>query len=219
MARIHVACWSIVLGGCSAVNGLVAHPGGGGGGGGGAQASTVTAQDTSGLSAKERWWRKVQEDSANAKGDWNNGNGDDGHMKRSHDLFAQNCGHDVQVVFDWKSFDMNHWVEVQKKEQRPDDLVAGFCVYQTIYELGSGCASDSPLKPYQRDAIKQIKTLTCHARPCKDMPDPGTGAPGQQDAMTFPLLTLGAGGTNLDVTYCESEANAGATVDEWMRAL
>ncbi len=175
---------------------------------------------SSGLSSKESWWRKVQLDSANAQGDWNGaGNGDDGHMKRSHDHVVENCGHDVRVSFDWNTFDMNHWIEFQKKQQRPDDVIAGFCTYSQIYELGSACASDSPLKSYQRDAIKQIKTVTCHYKPCNQLPDMPGSAPGRQEVASIAQYALGNGGTNLDVTFCESEANASASVNAWMRAM
>ncbi len=203
---------------------MLSHPSSSGGGSSGAPSfgggTASAAPDSSGLSSKERWWRKLQEDSANAKGEWDaGGGGDDGHMKRSHDLFVANCGHDLKVGFDWKSIDMNHWIEVEKKQQRPDDMVAGFCTYQTIYELASACAADSPLKPYQRDAIKQLKTLTCHTRPCKDMPDTGTGSPGRQEVMTYSIYAIDGSGTNLDMTYCESAANGTMVVNNWMRSL
>ncbi len=199
--------WSIVLAGCTTMNGVLSHP-------------TADASPAAGAgSSKESWWRKVQLDSANGKGEWAPGGHEDGHMNRSHTHVVENCGHDIQVVFDWKTFDMNHWIDVQKKQQRPDDFAAGLCSYEMIYELGSACAADSPLKPYQRDAIKQLKTLTCHYRPCREMPDTPDGSPGRQDVMTYAILAIGAGGSNLDMTYCESESNTTVNVNKWMRAL
>src|SRR5512135_3575337 len=118
--RLQLACWSIVMGGCAAMSGLASSPSS-------AAPEANASPDASGLSPKERWWRMVQEDSAYAQGNWANGTGDDGHMKRSHEHIVENCGHDVHVVFDWKTLDMNHWLEFQKKDHRPDDVVAGFC--------------------------------------------------------------------------------------------
>ncbi|HEY1557453.1 MAG TPA: hypothetical protein VGF94_21610 [Kofleriaceae bacterium] len=215
--KFHAACWSIVLGACSSLGTLMPPASANPPSGGTAQRSDP---DASGLSPKQRWWRKVQEDSANAKGEWDsNGHADDGHMKRSHDQFAKSCGHDLKVAFDWKSFDMNHWIEVQQAQHMPDNMVAGYCTYETISELASACEADSPLKSYQRDAIKKLTTLTCHARACKDMPDTNTGEPGRQDAMTFAVFAIGDGGSNLDMTYCESNANGSMVVNTWMRSL
>ena len=214
--KFAIACCSIVLGGCTTLGSIVPHGGSGGSSGGASLGGVASA---SGLTSKQSSWRKLQEDSANAKGDWDDGRGDDGHMKRSHEHVAQNCGHDIQVVFDWNTIDMNHWLEIQKKQNRRDDLVAGFCTYETVYELGSACADDSPLKSYQRDAIKQIKTLTCHYRPCKDMPDVGEGEHGRQDVMTYSIYAVSNGGTNLDMTFCESATNGSMVVNKWMRSL
>ncbi|HUJ59956.1 MAG TPA: hypothetical protein VLX92_15735 [Kofleriaceae bacterium] len=222
--RLQVAFCSIVLGGCTGLASMMPHAStstassSADTGASGAEQSTTP--DASGLSPKEKWWRKVQEDSANAKGAWDTGgNADDGHMKRSHQAFAQNCGHELKVLFDWKTFNMAEWVDFQQKQHRPDDVVGGFCAYQTIEDLASACAADSPLKPYQRDAIKNLRTLTCHARPCKDMPDTNTGEPGSQELMSFAVLSIANGGTNLDMTFCESAANGDYVVNTWMRSL
>jgi hypothetical protein len=165
------------------------------------------------ISDKEKWWRKTQEDSANAQGEWGTGGHENEHMRVSHQHFIENCGHDVRVVFDWKSFDMQQWLKLAKERHLPDDVVAGYCVYQ-LYDVGSDCTSDA-LKPYQRDMLKKVTTWTCHYKRCKDMPDIDGG--GRQDVATYAQYSIK--GTNLDETYCESNSNGTMAFEQWLRAL
>lgn len=172
-----------------------------------ASPSSPTTPEQAVSGNKEQSWRQLQDAAAN----------ESDHAKQAHADIVQYCGHDVHVVFDWPSFDMQRWLDAEKTMHMPDGMAGSYCAYQ-LTELAYACRAEE-YKPYQKDAVKKLKTLTCHYKPCAQLPDPPNSHPGANLVATEAQYALGADGTNLDETYCENEMNQEAVLRAWLQKL
>jgi hypothetical protein len=111
---------------------------------------------------KEDPWHKVLLDYA--------ANHDDSQdpIKQRHQRIAKFCGHDIKVVFDWKTFKKSEWVgRDMGAGYVSDELTAGRNCISILQDLASACENDEARRP----KLAKLQTITCVSIPPAKMPN------------------------------------------------
>jgi hypothetical protein len=162
----------------------------------------TTPSPNSGSTARPGW-QQSSEAFANGVGE------DAGAIADLHRELAKVCGHDVQVKWDWASFDGHTF------DMAPTG-VGRMCTDDTLNTIRYYCASAERAQ-YRKTAVA-ITSVTCRYKACTELPpsswtrDDGVLDPGYEYAYTN-------NGTNLDKSFCEKTSFAGTwDLDRWFKA-
>ncbi len=164
-------------------------------------------------SVQEKGWHRLTDDMANGRpflSEGNNSAHPDSDIKAAHEALIKSLGHDIEFVFDWKSYKIEEWVgqEIGAGRRTKEYTAASVCTggRDGILEALVSVATDKGFADY-KSALTKIKTITCHSKSCEDLPR-STDIPG--DATAGYEYKLSRDKTNIDVSSCASYLKMGS---------
>jgi hypothetical protein len=134
-------------------------------------------------------WHKQSEDKANGRGDMQYTA--DQQIKSTHDDLVKCLGHDINVVFNWKNFNIDDWKGAD---------TAGYCIGDDLRTIVDMCNDEQYHKGF-KPKLAKIKTFTCHYKACEQLPREikGSKNPGVE-------YKISADKSNIDHSFCIKSA-------------